>query len=392
MVGHMNSRRWLLVAFAFVVAGCSSSVTPPMTGASLRAPALPSKAVGPAVKRLPPMRYRIVDLGANVNPTRINNNNAVVGYQDLNYGNALPVLYQRGTLTVLGVYPGDVYAYANDINDTGEIIGTSIGGSADHAVIFHPGGAPTLLYQGTQQFPGARALGINARGEAVGALEGTVPCSPGGEFNGNGSGVSLPDVEVAVAINDNGSIAGYAPFVNAGGCNGYSTAYEVNPTRQLPVPHDEAGVQGVVPTDINNGGTIVGSYDYCNVTGGPYYGCVVGGYFNCSFTDASSCGYAGYVYRDGAVTSIYSPRKTAACIMLDGVNGDGEMVGNLCYPFSAPRAVRVIGTRVTDLNTLLPANCSWTLQYANDVNDRGVIVGVGKLNGSFHGYMLVPKV
>lgn len=384
----MKVRNALVLGLICVVlAACSNSANPiPVPPAST----LPSTAdrAPNGRHRLTPAHYRIVDLGAFVQPTRINNHNAVVGYQTPGYGNAIPFLFQHGKLTLLSIYPGDVSATANDINDAGEIVGTSSGGTADHAVVFHPGGVPTLLYQPTPDYPGARANAVNAGGRVVGELEANVPCSPAVVFDGNGLATQLPDIQVANAVNDNGTITGYELFVGAGGCNGESTAYEIDPTHQLPSPSNGANYQGVIPTDINNAGTIIGNYDYCSGSATcDYYG-----FFDCAMNSVSVCGYAGYVYHGGVVKSIYSPRANAPCIVLNGINQAGEIAGAICTPSNAQRAIRVVGSKVTDLNTLVPANCSWVLQGAADVNDRGVIVGTGLLNGKLHGFMLLPRV
>ena len=92
--------------------------------------------------------------------------------------------------------------------------------------------------------------------------------------------------------------------------------------------------------------------------------------------------------RDG-FTAQTADRRALPCLYLSGINDSGEMVGAICEPATAQRAV---GAHVSDLNSLMPANCSWVLDEATDVNDRGVIVGIGKLNGIYHGFMLVPRV
>ena len=44
-----------------------------------------------------------------------------------------------------------------------------------------------------------------------------------------------------------------------------------------------------------------------------------------------------------------------------------------------------------DLNTLIPANSGWFLQYALAINDKGEIVGVGTLNHQFEAFLLTPQ-
>jgi probable HAF family extracellular repeat protein len=45
---------------------------------------------------------------------------------------------------------------------------------------------------------------------------------------------------------------------------------------------------------------------------------------------------------------------------------------------------------MTDLNTLIPANTGWVLEYANGINDSGEIAGWGLLNGVERGFLLTP--
>jgi hypothetical protein len=43
-----------------------------------------------------------------------------------------------------------------------------------------------------------------------------------------------------------------------------------------------------------------------------------------------------------------------------------------------------------DLNTLIPSDAGWLLQFASAINDRGQIAGTGLLNGTSHGFVLTP--
>ena len=333
-------------------------------------------------------RYRAIDLGGNFVPARVNDRDVIVGERD-----GIAYLYENGTITSLGTYPGDTSSIANDINDAGTIVGQSSKEPYyQHAVEFHLGGLPTLLYTPTSQTPDASATAINAAGEIVGWIGGVYACGfKGAVFHGSGATV-VPNDEYAVDVNDNGTITGFANAVGVGGCNGESTAYEYHPNRPLPFPANEAGVGGVIPTDIGDDGTIVGSYDYCNVGSN---GCDIGGNFECTFRRVDACGFAGYVYRNGVATSIYSPRADDACLALNAINRRGEIVGMVCratYHSEPTRAVIVDGPRVVDLNSLLPANCSLVLRDATDVNARGVIVGTATVRGALHGFMLLPRV
>ena len=44
-----------------------------------------------------------------------------------------------------------------------------------------------------------------------------------------------------------------------------------------------------------------------------------------------------------------------------------------------------------DLNTLIPLNSGWFLREARGINDQGMIVGNGTLNGVERGFLLAPS-
>ncbi|HET9358830.1 MAG TPA: thrombospondin type 3 repeat-containing protein, partial [Vicinamibacterales bacterium] len=71
------------------------------------------------------------------------------------------------------------------------------------------------------------------------------------------------------------------------------------------------------------------------------------------------------------------------------LNNLGQMVGNergsgIRLPFIIENG------SMRPLSSLLPPNSGWTLLEANDINDRGEIVGMGRINGEDHAYLLTP--
>jgi probable HAF family extracellular repeat protein len=79
---------------------------------------------------------------------------------------------------------------------------------------------------------------------------------------------------------------------------------------------------------------------------------------------------------------------------LRGVNDGGLSVGvsELASPsaFAPHRAIRVRGTTLEDLATLVDLPPGWALDTATAVSNSGVIAGDGFLNGEPHGWLLVP--
>ncbi len=45
---------------------------------------------------------------------------------------------------------------------------------------------------------------------------------------------------------------------------------------------------------------------------------------------------------------------------------------------------------IKNLNNLIPPKSGWVLYSAQDINDQGEIVGDGRINGSYHAYLLTP--
>ncbi len=45
---------------------------------------------------------------------------------------------------------------------------------------------------------------------------------------------------------------------------------------------------------------------------------------------------------------------------------------------------------ITDLNTLLPPNSGWFIDYASGINNKGQIVGSGSFNGKGRAFLMTP--
>ena len=75
------------------------------------------------------------------------------------------------------------------------------------------------------------------------------------------------------------------------------------------------------------------------------------------------------------------------------VNDRGLVVGYSGDQQSDDSEKAVLWTNGTtvDLNTLLPKNSGWDLQYARAINDKGEIVGRGTYRGHKSGFLLVPS-
>jgi probable HAF family extracellular repeat protein len=198
----------------------------------------------------------IIDLGAGLNSTAtaVNDLGQVVGRGGAGSG---AFLWQDGTLTDLGVLPGMTSSQAEDINASGQVVGSSGNGSVYSAFIWTAGGGMQAL--GTLGGCCSQATAINDLGQVVGysnvpgdaAAHAFVWTLAGGmqdihDFSG---GTTFP-----WDINDQGQVAGvYFPNGTNGGSQGSFTGTITGGLQVLGTTLDGAEALG-----INAAGVIVG--------------------------------------------------------------------------------------------------------------------------------------
>jgi probable HAF family extracellular repeat protein len=75
-----------------------------------------------------------------------------------------------------------------------------------------------------------------------------------------------------------------------------------------------------------------------------------------------------------------------------GINDSGDVVGySYTTPGGSPHAFLFTGGSLIDLNKLIRKRRGWVLEAAVDINERGQIAGVGRLNGDERGFLLTPR-
>jgi uncharacterized membrane protein len=92
--------------------------------------------------------------------------------------------------------------------------------------------------------------------------------------------------------------------------------------------------------------------------------------------------------RGGAYQTL-APFSTSRDASIGAINHSGQSVGTergggVRIPFLVENGA------MTNLNSLLPAGSGWQLLEANDINDRGEIVGSGRINNEEHAFLLTP--
>jgi probable HAF family extracellular repeat protein len=75
------------------------------------------------------------------------------------------------------------------------------------------------------------------------------------------------------------------------------------------------------------------------------------------------------------------------------INDSGAVVGwsYLADQYTQHAFVWTNSGGIQDLNSLIPSNSGWVLNFATAINASGEIVGNGILNGFFHGFLLTPS-
>jgi hypothetical protein len=94
--------------------------------------------------------------------------------------------------------------------------------------------------------------------------------------------------------------------------------------------------------------------------------------------------------RNGAI-QVFGSFSVASDATAVAINGHGQIVGTergggVLIPFLIENGL------MRNVNALLPAGSGWQLFEAHDINDRGEIVGMGRINGQNHAFLLTPLV
>ncbi|HEU0207522.1 MAG TPA: hypothetical protein VFQ78_00945 [Candidatus Udaeobacter sp.] len=322
-------------------------------------------------------------------------------------------------------------SFGNVITDSGRILGSISFGGPDRDAGFFPSPRSSAIDLGTLPgFTGSRGLGMNSRGQMVGFATPFDMQAPLFWAGSQSAPVELPGlsdgiVGQASGINRCGQIVGtfftadselpvFWPNSNA------SPTYLTELSNELPF--GEA-------LSINAAGNIFG--DGCSPD---FVECHAAFWENSASTPVALASPGGdFIYTDAGG---FSSGETVA----HGLNNSGSMAG-FAYnaDFSQTRAVfwasnsspavvlstsdefsngtaecindegRIVGTAYNsdfseshaflwqsanspgiDLNTVISPHSGWVLEIARSVNRAGAITGEGLLNGVGHGYALIP--
>lgn len=312
--------------------------------------------------------YSVADLGTLGNPngsgaSALNGAGDAVGYAFVAGSTYLhAVVNHRGTLSDLGTLGGS-QSWARAINVRGDVVGWSYpAGSTEQRATLWTNGVPVGL--GTFGGTFSDAHDINDAGVVVGSSFNTAGLERAFWWNG-----SLHDLGTlggtqarAYAINNWGDIVGMA----------------------APPSNDRfhafLGKAGSPLYDLGTlGGRTSHAYDVNE------FGHVCGW----SQSGGDPAESRGFFWGDGVMKQI----GTAGGQYSAGfaLNDRDEVVGMTSRADGQYVAFLWRNGVLSDLNTLLPAGTGWMLERALDIDEHGVIVGEGKLNGERRAFMLAPS-
>lgn len=299
--------------------------------------------------------YLIQDLGPVTSVAGINNRGEVLA-TDANG----PFLYHCGTADYLPQPPGGTFT-TEALNNSGEVVGYfNRFGMYDYNLAIYRDGELKIF----DEIGGVVPVKVNSRGQIAGDLvreyrafiysHGTLAAfSPAGS------------VSATRGMNDKGEIVG----VTLNGPSRLGFVYRNGRFTTLSVP----GAASSEADAINRRGEIAGIWDESAGQSLPRIFVYSRGHFH----------DLGHVFGQSVEQDLVS-----------GMNRFGVIVGwgrTLTIPnggFSAYAYYPCQG--FVELNTLIPPDAGWFLQFADGINDRGQIVGRGLLGGAMHGYILTP--
>jgi probable HAF family extracellular repeat protein len=309
--------------------------------------------------------YSVKDLGSLggsvAGALSVNRDLVAVGHSFLPGNSALHAFIDDGSgMRDLGTLGGP-QAQARSVNASGDVVGwADVEGSTYHAFLWRGGSMRDL---GTLGGTTSDARWVNAAGDVVGSSMGPDDAAERAFLWRDGVLTDLGTLggtdARAYCVNDLGDIVGFA---------------RVAANNDL---HACLWRQGML-TDL---GTLGGwaSHAYAINNSGKICGwsMKVPNYVSHAFVWSE-----GVSVDLGTFGGVYSAAFD--------LNSDGTAVGTATDPSGAQRAFVWDGTRITDLNRLIPANGGWTLTAAYGINDDGVIVGVGTRSDGTRAFLLVP--
>lgn len=307
------------------------------------------------------VRYTVTDLGTlggNYSiACDINNLGQIAGTSVTTNGNRRAFLWENGLMKSLGILGGSSSG-ATAINDNGYVVGSST--VADESNDSH-----AFLWNGNSMVdldgPYGVAWDINNENTVVGYCKEAYVPGWGVRWE-NETGTSIPSMNEAMGINNAGQIVG-TYFVE----DDYRSVNAIVWKDGLLTELVSLGGHWTLPTAINDAGQVVGA------------------------SAIESRSYHAFLWSDGKMIDLGS--INGGTTIAEDINNRGQIIGNLEEPLA-------LGDRGNcwiydegqffNLNDLISPDSGWSLWAAEGINDLGQIVGGGYINGDYHGFLLTP--
>jgi probable HAF family extracellular repeat protein len=283
------------------------------------------------------------------------------------------VRYNVTDLGLLGGY--DTRAFG--INNSGQVVAGSV---------LYSGGVMTNL--------SFTAYGINDSGQVVGGNWGD-----GAFLYQNGTVTNLGTLGggfgLAFDINNSGQVVGYSTLT--GDRVAHAFLYQDGTMTDLGT----LGGDNSQAFGINNSGQVAGTAQTAEAFNRAFfYGGgmadlgTLGGYDSIAYGINDSGQVVGYAYTadnnatfaflyNGAMSNLGTLGGGSSFAL--GINNSGQVVG-----YSNEHAFLYQNGTITDLNSLIDPSSGFTLSIAGAINNNGVIVGRGTVNGQHHAFLLTP--
>ncbi len=323
--------------------------------------------------------YEVIDLGVvpdavSSKAADINNQGQIVGSSAFSDGSRVAFLWERGSIVPLGGLTGRNQSHAYAINDSGQIVGHSYqtGHNTDQvATLFDPTGSGQNTSMGTLGGVKSTALDINNAGQIVGLskISGhSYYFAASFDITGNQQNVTIgPAGSDAQSINDTGVAVGSALIDGGYHC----MIFDMDGGSDY-IDLGSLGGNDNAARSINSLGQIVGEAQAPSES-------IIAASFDIS----------------GSGTIVELGTLGGAESKAQAVNNLGQIVG-FAYTESGDRHATLFdpsgGGANIDLNTVIDQDLGWTLTFGTSINDDGWIVGYGvNPEGYEHAFLLIPE-